>query len=142
MTSFQTTYDEQKDEELCALAATGDRTAEEFLITRYIRMVRTLSRPLFLMGGDSEDLIQEGMLGLLKAVRDYSPDRGASFRTFAHICVRNSMISAVKTASEIITPTDVKQLIFFSFNDNRLFWAIPFESTSLLLKKPLSRLER
>lgn len=99
MTSFQTTYDEQKDEELCALAATGDRTAEEFLITRYTRMVRTLSRPLFLMGGDSEDLIQEGMLGLLKAVRDYSPDRGASFRTFAHICVRNSMISAVKTAA-------------------------------------------
>lgn len=99
MISFQTTYDKQRDEDLCTMASAGDRIAEEILITRYIRMVRTLSRPLFLMGGDSEDLIQEGMLGLLKAVRDYAPDRGASFRTFAHTCVRNSMISAVKTAA-------------------------------------------
>ena len=82
MTAFPTTYHEQSDETLCALAAQGDRTAEEALISRYTRMVRRLSRPLFLMGGDSEDLIQEGMLGLWKAVRDYVPDRGASFKTF------------------------------------------------------------
>ena len=81
MTVFQTTYDKQGDEVLCDLAAAGDRMAEETLIGRYTRMVRMLSRPLFLMGGDSEDLIQEGMLGLWKAVRDYTPDRGASFET-------------------------------------------------------------
>lgn len=99
MTVFQTAYDRRGDEALCALAALGDRMAEETLIGRYTRMVRMLSRPLFLMGGDSEDLIQEGMLGLWKAVRDYVPDRGASFRTFAQTCVKNSMISAIKTAA-------------------------------------------
>ena len=99
MTAFPTTYHEQSDETLCALAAQGDRTAEEALISRYTRMVRRLSRPLFLMGGDSEDLIQEGMLGLWKAVRDYVPDRGASFKTFAQTCVKNSMLTAVKTAA-------------------------------------------
>lgn len=99
MTAFPTTYHEQSDETLCALAAQGDRTAEEALISRYTRMVRRLSRPLFLMGGDSEDLIQEGMLGLWKAVRDYVPDRGASFKTFAQTCVKNSMLTAVKTAT-------------------------------------------
>lgn len=99
MIAFQTAYDEKRDEELCALAATGDRMAEETLITRHVRLVRTLSRPLFLMGGDSEDLIQEGMLGLWKAVRDYAPERGASFRTFARTCIRNSMISAIKSAA-------------------------------------------
>ena len=101
MTAFPTTYHEQSDETLCALAAQGDRTAEEALISRYTRMVRRLSRPLFLMGGDSEDLIQEGMFGLLnaKAVRDYVPDRGASFKTFAQTCVKNSMLTAVKTAA-------------------------------------------
>lgn len=99
MTAFQTAYHEQRDETLCALAAQGDRQAEEALISRYTRMVRRLSRPLFLMGGDSEDLIQEGMLGLWKAVRDYVPERGASFKTFAQTCVKNSMLTAVKNAA-------------------------------------------
>ena len=99
MTVFQTPYQQQSDEALCALAAQGDGAAEEALISRYTRMVRRLSRPLFLMGGDSEDLIQEGMLGLWKAVRDYVPDRGASFKTFAQTCVKNSMLTAVKTAA-------------------------------------------
>lgn len=99
MIAFQTMYHEQSDERLCALAAEGDRRAEDALISRYTRMVRQLSRPLFLMGGDSEDLIQEGMLGLWKAVRDYESGRGASFRTFAQTCVKNSMITAVRTAA-------------------------------------------
>lgn len=60
MTVFQTTYDTQGDEVLCALATSGDRSAEEALIGRYTRMVRVLSRPLFLRGGDSEDLTRRG----------------------------------------------------------------------------------
>ena len=99
MTVFQTPYQQQSDEALCALAAQGDGAAEEALISRYTRMVRRLSRPLFLMGGDSEDLIQEGMLGLWTAVREYVPDRAASFKTFAQTCVKNSMLTAVKTAA-------------------------------------------
>lgn len=99
MTVLQPPYHEQSDEVLCARGAAGDRQAEEVLISRYTRMVRKISRPLFLMGGDSEDLIQEGMLGLWKAVREYVPERGASFRTFAYTCVKNSMLTAVKSAA-------------------------------------------
>ena len=92
-------YEGLSDDELIALSRDKDDRATETLMSRYKGLVRSRARSMFILGGDSEDLIQEGMLGLLKAVRDYSPDRGASFRTFAHICVRNSMISAVKTAA-------------------------------------------
>ncbi len=84
------------DEDLCFLATQGDAGAEETLILRYGRTVRSCARPLFLVGGDSEDLIQEGMLGLLDAIRQFDPDRDASFHTFAEVCVRNRLRSAVR----------------------------------------------
>ena len=87
------------DEELCALAAAGDRGAEEALVLRYNRLVRMCARPYFLAGGDSEDLIQEGMLGLLSAIREYVPGKAAVFRTYAEVCVRNRLYSAVKAAA-------------------------------------------
>ena len=87
------------DEQLCARAAMGDRAAEEALVLRYSRLVRVCSRPFFLVGGDSEDLIQECMLGLLSAIREFKPDRGAQFRTFAELCIRRRIISAVRTAA-------------------------------------------
>lgn len=87
------------DETLCLLAASGDRIAEEVLVTRYNRLVRICARPFFLAGGDSEDLIQEGMFGLLKAIREFDPSHDASFRTFAEICIRNRIRSAVTAAS-------------------------------------------
>ncbi|MCD7838504.1 MAG: sigma-70 family RNA polymerase sigma factor [Clostridiales bacterium] len=87
------------DEALCRLAAQGDQAAEELLAMRYARMVRACARPLFLMGGDSEDLTQEGMMGLLAAIRSYSPERGVSFHAYAETCVKNRMISAVRSAS-------------------------------------------
>lgn len=87
------------DEQLCACAAEGDRKAEENLVMRYNRLVRVCARPYFLAGGDSEDLIQEGMLGLLSAIREYLPERGASFRTYAEACIRNRIRSAVRAAA-------------------------------------------
>lgn len=86
------------DEELCSLVGAGSREAEELLIVRHSRLVRSIARPYFLAGGDGEDLIQEGMLGLVKAIRDYSGSKSASFRTFAELCIRSRMQSAVKTA--------------------------------------------
>lgn len=86
------------DEALCAQVAAGDRAAEETLVLRYARLVRVCARPFFLAGGDSEDLIQEGMLGLLSAIREFRPDRGAKFATYAQVCVRRRIISAVRTA--------------------------------------------
>lgn len=87
------------DEALCLKAAAGDRTAEELLVTRYNRLVRICARPYFLAGGDSEDLIQEGMVGLLFAIREYRAEKGVSFRTFAETCVRNRLFSAIKAAT-------------------------------------------
>jgi RNA polymerase sporulation-specific sigma factor len=87
------------DEELCQQASEGDRYAEEILVTRYTRLVRSCSRPFFLIGGDSEDLIQEGMIGLMNAVREYDPDKAASFRTFAEICIRNRLYSVLRSAT-------------------------------------------
>ena len=87
------------DDELCAQAAEGDRAAEELLVMRYNRLVRMCARPFFLAGGDSEDLIQEGMLGLLSAIRSFQAEQGASFRTYAEVCIRSRLISAVRSAS-------------------------------------------
>lgn len=86
------------DEALCALSAAGNRRAEEELVLRYNRVVRVCARPYFLAGGDSEDLIQEGMLGLLNAIREYMPDRGTSFRTYSETCIRNRILSAIRSA--------------------------------------------
>lgn len=87
-----------EDEALCALAASGDRQAEESLVVRYNRLVRMCARPYFLAGGDSEDLIQEGMLGLLTAIRSFDPARDTAFRTYAAICIRSRLLSAVRAA--------------------------------------------
>ncbi len=87
------------DEALCLRAAAGDAGAEEALILRYGRVVRSCARPLFLAGGDSEDLLQEGMLGLLTAIGQFDPERDVAFRTFAEVCIRNRLRSAVRSAS-------------------------------------------
>ena len=90
---------ELTDEELCCRATSGDRMAEETLVIRYMRLARACARPYFLAGGDSEDLLQEAMVGLLKAIREYNPTRDAAFRTFAEVCVRNRIRSAVTAAA-------------------------------------------
>lgn len=94
---FQIT--EYSDEELCALVAAGRREAEEELVKRYFRTVRVCARPYFLTGGDSEDLIQEAMFGLLKAIREFNPSRDTRFKTFAEVCIRNCIRSAVTNAA-------------------------------------------
>lgn len=86
------------DEQLQSLAASRQSGAEEALAERYIRLVRVCARPYFLIGGDSEDLIQEGMLGLLSAIREYDPQKGASFKTYAEVCIHNRIQSAIRSA--------------------------------------------
>ena len=87
------------DEALCSLAVSGDRAAEEVLVTRSNRLVRTCARPFFLAGGDSEDLTQEGMVGLIKAVREFDAEKDASFRTFAEVCIRNRLYTVLRASS-------------------------------------------
>jgi len=92
-------FAEESDEALCALVAGGDRLAEEVLIRRYHQLVRAITHHYYLVGGDSDDLIQEGMMGLMKAVREFDCSKEASFRTFAEVCIRNRMFSALRAAT-------------------------------------------
>ena len=87
------------DAELAALARSGDGTALDLLLDRYRRFVRARARSYFLVGGDRDDLVQEGMIGLYKAVRDYRDDQGASFRSFAELCVTRQMLTAIRAAT-------------------------------------------
>jgi len=73
--------------------------SEEALVTEYNRLVRAIARPYFLAGGDGEDLIQEGMVGLLSAIRTYDPNKGTKFSTYAEFCVRRRIYSAIRSAS-------------------------------------------
>ncbi len=91
--------EELSDETLQALSASGNNEAEDLLIRRYTRVVKALARPFFLAGADSEDLIQEGMLGLLSALRTYDPKSETSFKTYSQLCIRRSLVSAVRNAT-------------------------------------------
>jgi RNA polymerase sporulation-specific sigma factor len=94
-------YTNLSDDILQMKAASGDRDAEEQLSMRYSRLVRICARPFFLAGGDSEDLIQEGMFGLLSAIREYDPAINTTFKSYAEICIKRRIITAVKTASRM-----------------------------------------
>lgn len=91
-------YDTCTDEELIARLRAGEREITDYLIDKYKSLVRTRARALYLVGGDHEDLIQEGMLGLFKAVLDYKPGKEASFATFAGLCIDRQMYSAVASS--------------------------------------------
>ena len=94
---MQCSLKQQTDEQLCADCRRSSQAMEE-LILRYQQLVRACARPYFLAGADFDDLLQEGMLGLLSAVSLYDPMRETSFKTFAAVCIRNRLISAVRAA--------------------------------------------
>lgn len=94
-------YEKMTDNELVLLANDGDDLAMEALIARYKNFVRAKTRSYFLIGADRDDIIQEGMLGLFKAIRDFDGDKNNSFRTFAELCVTRQIITAVKTATRL-----------------------------------------
>ena len=87
------------EEDIVTLAKSGDRKAEEQIIKKYKNFVRAKARSYYLIGADKEDIIQEGMIGLFKAIRDYDTEKAASFKVFAEICITRQMITAIKTAT-------------------------------------------
>ena len=91
-------YEGIPDESLIARLRSGETGIEDYLLEKYKRTVRSLARELYLAGGDREDLLQEGMLGLFKAIRDYDPDENASFRTYANLLISRQMYTAVLSA--------------------------------------------
>ena len=92
-------YEDLTDEEVVELARENDALAQEYLINKYKNFVRAKARSYFLIGADREDIIQEGMIGLYKAIRDFRADKLASFRAFAELCITRQIITAIKTAT-------------------------------------------
>lgn len=92
-------FDELLDEELVEQVHLGNTNALDYLITKYRLFVKVKARSYFLIGADKEDIIQEGMIGLYKAIRDFKGDKLASFRAFAELCITRQIITAIKTAT-------------------------------------------
>ncbi len=87
------------DEQVVARASAGDEEALEYLLNKYKNFVRSKARSYFLIGADHEDIVQEGMIGLFKAIRDFREDKLSSFRAFAELCITRQIITAIKTAT-------------------------------------------
>lgn len=92
-------YAEFTDEQIVEMSHSGDMAAEEYLLDKYKNFVRSKARSYFLVGADHEDIVQEGMIGLYKAIRDFRPDKLSSFRAFAELCITRQIITAIKTAT-------------------------------------------
>lgn len=92
-------YLQFEDDELIGLVHTGDSEALDYLIQKYRNFVRAKARTYFLIGADKEDIVQEGMIGLYKAVRDFKGDKLSSFKAFAELCITRQIITAIKTAT-------------------------------------------
>lgn len=92
-------HETRTDEELALLAQQGDDAALEYLLNKYKNFVRSKARSYFLIGADHEDIVQEGMIGLYKAIRDFKPEKLSSFRAFAELCITRQIITAIKTAT-------------------------------------------
>jgi RNA polymerase sporulation-specific sigma factor len=92
-------FDKMDDEDIVKRVHEGDLQALEYMINKYKNFVRAKAKSYFLIGADREDIIQEGMIGLYKAIRDYKGDKFSTFRAFAELCITRQMITAVKTAT-------------------------------------------
>ncbi|MCR4600833.1 MAG: RNA polymerase sporulation sigma factor SigH [Clostridia bacterium] len=92
-------YYERTDEELVQLSRSGDEEATSLLLEKYKQLARSKASAYFMQGGDRDDIIQEGMIGVFKAIRCYEPEKDASFSTFAELCVKRQIISAVRGSS-------------------------------------------
>jgi len=92
-------FEDMADEEIVETARNGNRLAQEYLINKYRNFVRAKARSYFLIGADREDIMQEGLIGLYKAIRDFRSDKLSSFRAFAELCITRQIITAIKTAT-------------------------------------------
>jgi len=92
-------YEDKIDEEIVMVAKTGDTKSQEYLINKYQNFVKAKAKSYFLIGADKEDIYQEGMIGLYKAIRDFKPNKLSSFKAFAELCITRQIITAIKTAT-------------------------------------------
>lgn len=96
---MENSFENISHEELALMAQLGNQEAEEFLIREYKDIVRGKSRTYFIMGADAEDVVQEAMIGLFKAIKSYAPGKDASFKTYAQLCINRQILDAIKAAN-------------------------------------------
>lgn len=99
MSEEKPNFKEMTDEEVIALIKNGDLYAQDYIIEKYKTMVKSKARTYFLIGADREDIIQEGMIGLYKAIRDFDESKNVSFRHFADLCINRQILTAIKMAT-------------------------------------------
>lgn len=92
-------FENLSDEELVELSVTGDKSATEYILNKYKNFVKAVVRMYFLVGADRDDVVQEGMIGLFKAIRDFDSSKQASFKSFAEMCVKRQVLTAIKNAT-------------------------------------------
>lgn len=97
--SSQNKYDEMKDEELIEVIKSGDKYALEYLINRYKELVNIKVSKYYIIGAEKDDIVQEGLIGLFKAIKCYKPDQHNSFKSFANMCIERQLITAIKTSN-------------------------------------------
>lgn len=97
--SLNNNYKEMSDEGLVDMAKSGDKNALEYLINKYKELVNMKVSKYFIIGAEKEDIVQEGLIGLYKAVKSYSPDKQNSFKTFANMCIERQLITAIKSSN-------------------------------------------
>lgn len=139
------------EEELVGLAQKGNEEAEEYLIRKYKDLIRTKARLYFMMGADHDDIMQEGMIGIFKAIKSYDPTKQASFHTFADLCINRQIITAIKQAarmkhSPLNTSVSLSRPVSAEPQAITLAEVLPTDSDSdpeslLLLKEVLDYLE-
>ena len=112
-----TKYEKLPDNLLIELIHSGDKEAEEFMLIKYMPLVKSETRFLYLAGAETEDLAQEGMIGLIFAIRDYSEKMSTSFLTFATVCVRNRIHAAI-TAANRLKHSPLNSYVSLFYNDN------------------------
>lgn len=116
----QINYYDLKDQELIELIRQGDNEALEFLLIKYKNLVRSVSKEYFIIGADKDDILQEGMIGLYKAVRDYNEIYNSAFGTFAKICIQRNILTAIEKASrQKNAPLNTSEQLGFAITDTR-----------------------
>ena len=97
--SYANNYKDMSDEDLINVIKSGDKSALEFLIGKYKELVNMKVSKFFMIGAEKEDIVQEGLIGLFKAVKSYNPDKQNSFKTFANLCIERQLITAIKSSN-------------------------------------------
>ena len=97
--SLTNNYKDMSDEDLINVIKSGDKSALEFLISKYKELVNMKVSKFFMIGAEKEDIVQEGLIGLFKAVKSYNPEKQNSFKTFANLCIERQLITAIKSSN-------------------------------------------